>query len=189
MQPYAFLLPLLLFLSTSTQSMVSNPPPLAKPNNETIYNISKALCWNCWAESIEFLFVHNWVRATHWEMPLFWDPRLEAYARWWAEQRKADCRVAHSFPEGGFTLGENVFWGGGSRWRPADAVQAWADEEKDYSYTANSCAPGRICGHYTQIVWKSTRRLGCARVVCDDGDTFMTCNYDPPGNYIGERPY
>ncbi|MCI08014.1 pathogenesis-related protein PR-1-like, partial [Trifolium medium] len=68
-----------------------------------------------------------------------------------------------------------------SDWTPTDAVKAWADEEK--------CVSGQMCGHYTHIVWKSTRRIGCARVVCDDGDVFMTCNYDPVGNYVGERPY
>ncbi|KAH7569359.1 hypothetical protein JRO89_XS06G0150700 [Xanthoceras sorbifolium] len=39
------------------------------------------------------------------------------------------------------------------------------------------------------IVWRNTRKIGCARIVCDDGDVFMTCNYDPPGNYVGEKPY
>ena len=42
----------------------------------------------------------------------------------------------------------------------------------------------------THIVWSSTRRVGCARVDCYGGrGVFITCNYDPPGNYIGERPY
>ncbi|KAJ6759314.1 hypothetical protein OIU74_025899 [Salix koriyanagi] len=46
------------------------------------------------------------------------------------------------------------------------------------------------CGHYTQIVWRETKRIGCARVDCFGGrGVFMTCNYDPPGNYIGEKPY
>ncbi|KAJ8480374.1 hypothetical protein OPV22_024101 [Ensete ventricosum] len=30
---------------------------------------------------------------------------------------------------------------------------------------------------------------GCARVVCDDGGVFITCNYSPPGNYVGQRRY
>lgn len=118
-----------------------------------------------------------------------WDFQLEQYARWWANQRKSDCKVEHSFPENGFKLGENIYWGSGSDWTPTDAVKAWADEEKYYTYFTNSCLAGQMCGHYTQIVWKSTRRIACARVVCDDGDVFMTCNYDPVGNYVGERPY
>lgn len=118
-----------------------------------------------------------------------WDSQLANYARWWAGQRRARCEVIHSFPEGYFKLGENIYWGSGSTWTPMDAVGAWADEEKYYNYKANSCAEGEICGHYTQIVWKSTRKIGCARVVCNSGDVFMTCNYYPPGNYIGERPY
>ncbi|CAL5199364.1 unnamed protein product [Lathyrus oleraceus] len=160
-----------------------------KPNNDTIYKVSKQLCWGCMAESVEFLFRHNIVRSYKWELPLTWDFQLEQYARWWASQRKPDCKVEHSFPENGFKLGENIYWGSGSDWTPSDAVKAWADEEKYYTYVTNSCVSGQMCGHYTQIVWKSTRRIGCARVVCDDGDVFMTCNYDPVGNYDGERPY
>lgn len=180
---------LLLFLHFSTSPSYASSPLLAPPINQTIYNITKTLCWGCWAEAVQFLYAHNVVRATHWELPLAWDPTLESYARWWATQRKGDCRLLHSFPDGGFQLGENIFWGSGSGWGPLDAVRNWAGEERDYSYAANACAPGRICGHYTQMVWKDTRRLGCSRVVCDGGGVFMTCNYYPPGNYIGEKPY
>ncbi|KAL6185421.1 hypothetical protein ACLB2K_041555 [Fragaria x ananassa] len=160
-----------------------------KPNNDTILKISRQLCWGCIGESLQFLFQHNMVRAAKWEMPLMWDFQLERYARWWAGIRKADCKLQHSFPEDGFKLGENIYWGSGSTWTPIDAVNTWAAAEKCYTYATNTCEAGQMCGHYTQIVWKSTRRVGCARVVCDDGDVFMTCNYDPPGNYIGEKPY
>ncbi|TKY54606.1 Pathogenesis-related protein PR-1 [Spatholobus suberectus] len=179
-------------LSASPQSKSSIPQLTQQKrpdNNETIYRVSKQLCWGCTAESLEFLFRHNLVRATKWELPLMWNFQLEQYARWWAGQRKADCKPEHSFPENDFKLGENIYWGSGSTWTPTDAVRAWADEEKYYTYATNTCAPRQICGHYTQIVWNSTRRIGCARVVCDDGDVFMTCNYDPVGNYVGERLY
>ncbi|WOL19723.1 hypothetical protein Cni_G28525 [Canna indica] len=180
----------ILLLHSSTTHSLSSPASLPLSSiNQKIYDTTKALCWGCWAQSIQFLYAHNLVRAAHLELPLAWDPTLESYAGWWASQRRADCRLEHSFPEGRFDLGENIFWGSGSGWGPLDAVQDWAGEERDYSYAANTCAPGRVCGHYTQIVWKDTRRVGCARVVCDDGDVFMTCNYYPPGNYVGERPY
>lgn len=163
---------------------------LAAPNNETIYLISKQLCLNCVGNSLQFLFHHNLARAYKLEIPLVWDSDLEQYARWWAGQRAAaDCEPRHSFPEDDFKLGENIYWGSGSTWTPGDAVRAWVEEGRYYDYETNSCEDGKVCGHYTQVVWRNTRRIGCARVVCTDGDVFMTCNYDPPGNYIGERPY
>ncbi|OWM65895.1 hypothetical protein CDL15_Pgr015320 [Punica granatum] len=176
-------------LSSSSSPSLDQLRPLKNADNETIYRASKQLCWNCIGESLQFLFYQNLVRASKWELPLMWDSDLERYARWWAGQRKLDCKPEHSFPENDFKLGENIYWGSGSSWGPRDAVSAWADEEKYYTYETNSCESGKVCGHYTQIVWKTTRRIGCARVVCDDGDVFMTCNYDPVGNYIGERPY
>ncbi|XP_030477831.2 pathogenesis-related protein PR-1-like [Cannabis sativa] len=163
--------------------------------NNTTYAVSaygashKQLCFHCLSASSRFLAAHNIARAKKGEPPLFWDAKLARHARRWASQRKADCALKHSFQDGEFTLGENIFWGGGSDWTPANAVEAWMEEEKDYSYESNSCANGKMCGHYTQIVWQSTKRVGCARVICDNKDTFMICNYDPPGNYIGEKPY
>ncbi|XP_060171036.1 pathogenesis-related protein PR-1-like [Lycium barbarum] len=189
----------LFFLSLIASSRTLNIPSksllpldqtsLKNLNNDTIYKISKQLCWNCLGEAIQFLFHHNLVRATKMELPLTWDSNLENYAKWWASQRRQDCKLVHSFPEGYFKLGENIYWGSGNTWTPTDAVNAWADEQKYYDYASNSCAEGQLCGHYTQIVWKSTTKIGCARVVCDSGDVFMTCNYFPPGNYVGEKPY
>ncbi|KQK02078.1 pathogenesis-related protein 1-like [Brachypodium distachyon] len=170
-------------------------------DNATVYNVSVAAAaaagtqgLGAWADALEFLYYHNAVRMARWEPPLAWSPRLESYARWWAAQRRADgCALRHSFPDGQFALGENIFWGSGAAasWRPGDAVKEWAAEGVDYSYAANACAPGRECAHYTQIVWRRTALLGCARVVCGDdgGGVFMTCNYYPPGNVVGERPY
>ncbi|XP_056176908.1 pathogenesis-related protein PR-1-like [Syzygium oleosum] len=195
----------------SRKKMKLCPPPLARAlaflvlvgipsdssgasplHNETLHSgISKQQCRGCDDESLQlqFLYAHNAVRAAKRELPVAWDVQLESYARWWAGQRRSDCALEHSFEEGDFRLGENIFWGGGSGWTASDAVGAWAGEERYYQYGSNTCEGGHECRHYTQIVWRSTRRVGCSGVVCDGSDVFMTCNYYPPGNYVGERPY
>lgn len=133
-----------------------------------------------------FLSPQNTARSALRMKPLVWDKRLARFAQWYANQRRYDCALRHS----NGPYGENIFWGSGNGWTPEEAVTAWVSERKWYNYWSNSCSRGQQCGHYTQIVWSSTRRVGCARVTCAGGKgVFMTCNYDPPGNYIGERPY
>ncbi|KAL6540815.1 Cuticle-degrading protease [Orobanche minor] len=117
---------------------------------------------------------------------LVWSDTLARYAGSYAGQRREDCALEHS----NGPYGENIFWGSGDEWTPDQAAAAWVDEGQWYDYGSNSCAEEQQCGHYTQIVWRNTSKIGCARVVCDDDKgVFMTCNYDPPGNYYGERPY
>ena len=138
------------------------------------------------SKASQFLAPHNAARKALGIRPLVWDARLERYAQRWASERKYDCELEHSSGP----YGENIFWGSGVGWTPAQAVSAWVAERSRYVYWSNSCRGGAVCGHYTQIVWRETRRIGCASVTCSGGKgTFMTCNYDPPGNYVGERPY
>ncbi|KAH7373978.1 hypothetical protein KP509_17G082100 [Ceratopteris richardii] len=135
----------------------------------------------------EFVGVQNQARAEVGLPPLQWNTQLANYARWWAAQNAVygDCRLHHS----GGPYGENIFWGNGKEWSPLDAASDWANEKRWYNYWSNSCLFYDACGHYTQIVWRDSRYVGCARVTCNDGNIFMTCNYYPPGNYIGQRPY
>ena len=82
--------------------------------------------------------------------------------------------------------GENLFeiTGGGAS--PAQVVHDWASESKDYQYRSNTCRG--VCGHYTQIVWRDTRRVGCGAARTGRTEVWV-CNYDPPGNWVGKRPY
>ncbi|KAL3692371.1 hypothetical protein R1sor_006022 [Riccia sorocarpa] len=118
---------------------------------------------------------------------LTWDWSLANYAQNWANSRASranNCVLKHS----NGPYGENIFW---ASWNstPLDAVKLWLAEKPYYNYTTNSCKPGKMCGHYTQIVWKTTTKVGCASAKCPAGGTFTVCSYNPPGNYIGERPY
>ncbi|XP_071737130.1 pathogenesis-related protein PR-1-like [Rutidosis leptorrhynchoides] len=133
-----------------------------------------------------FIYLQNQARAAHRLPPLVWDPLLERYANSYARLRQKDCLLQHS----NGPYGENIFWGSGYGWNPAQAAAAWVGEQRWYTYGSNSCNGGQECGHYTQIVWKTSRRIGCSVVNCfQNKGVFMICNYDPPGNYIGERPY
>ncbi|OAY39374.1 pathogenesis-related protein 1C [Manihot esculenta] len=133
----------------------------------------------------DYLDSHNEVRAKVGLEPLTWDDEVAAYAQNYANQRISDCELEHS--DGPY--GENIAWGSGDL-LGTEAVKMWVDEKVYYDYKSNSCASGQMCGHYTQVVWRNSARLGCAKVTCDkNGGTFIGCNYDPPGNFIGERPY
>ena len=49
-----------------------------------------------------------------------------------------------------------------------------------------------VCGHYTQIVWKNTERIGCGKATSRQNGLFTVywvCQYDPSGNYVGQKPY
>ncbi|CAL4909894.1 unnamed protein product [Urochloa decumbens] len=133
----------------------------------------------------EFLEAHNTLRAKYGVPPLRWSSRLARYARRWSSMRRFDCVMMHS---PGSPYGENVFWGTGNEWRAADAVASWATEASNFDWRAQACHPGQVCGHFTQVVWNDTEYVGCGRAECFAGGVFITCSYDPPGNWKGEVP-
>jgi hypothetical protein len=94
-------------------------------------------------------------------------------------------------------LGENIAAGAPTQ-SISDAVASWVNEGADYDHATNSCASGKDCGHYTQVVWKSTTAAGCAQVHCTTNSPFgsgfpewdySVCDYNPPGNWVGQSPY
>ncbi|XP_061078087.1 cysteine-rich secretory protein LCCL domain-containing 2 [Conger conger] len=160
-----------------------------------------------WADQQEILQLHNKLRglvqppASNMER-MVWDEDLEASAASWSQE----CRWEHGPEDLLMSIGQNlaVHWG---RYRsPAYHVQAWYDEAKDYTYPyPEECTPwcpdhckGPMCTHYTQLVWATTTRVGCAVHVCPKMDVwgeiwensvYLVCNYSPKGNWIGEAPY
>ncbi|KNA11533.1 hypothetical protein SOVF_134250 [Spinacia oleracea] len=135
----------------------------------------------------DYVAAHNAARAAVGVGPLAWSTTVAAYAQQYANQR-VDCQLVHSSDS---TYGENIAEGYGSYGAAlsgVEAVKLWISEKSSYDHRSNSCINGE-CLHYTQVVWRESVRLGCARVVCQNGGAFVTCNYDPPGNYIGELPY
>lgn len=140
---------------------------------------------------------------------LTWDPTTAAVAQEWADLliNQNPPKICHRCGDNACTpplvpnqclsnLGENLYlaWSTGTPDQSAStAVESWASEQQHYNFDQNTCASGKVCGHYTQVVWSSTQRLGCGRAVrtTTDGRTHViwVCNYAPPGNMIGQRPY
>ena len=129
------------------------------------------------------LQAHNAVRSRVGVPPLTWSPKLAAYAQRWAAQL-AQARQLYHHPNP--IYGENLYLIDGGSARPSAVAAAWAGERRNFDTATNSCH-GR-CGHYTQMVWRNTTALGCGHA--ESGTTQVwVCEYDPPGNIMGERPY
>ncbi|XP_074286032.1 pathogenesis-related protein 1C-like [Silene latifolia] len=149
---------------------------------------SLALLQICHAQNSpqDYVNAHNTARAAVGVGNIAWDNTVAAYAQNYANQRMGDCALVHS----GGQYGENLAWGSGNSLTGTAAVQLWVNEKADYDYNSNTCAPGKVCGHYTQVVWANSVRLGCASVQCNNnGGVFVICSYDPPGNVVGQKPY
>lgn len=163
------------------------------------------------AERDTLLAQHNQVRSS--AVPsaanmsrLVWDAKLESVAQNWAAQ----CNFAHNPNRGSAyaalstnagQVGENIYVTTGTRASALSGTNAatalWASEVSDYTHASNSCAAGKVCGHYTQLVWANTRRVGCAIQLCPTviglpnftNAQLLVCDYNPAGNFIGQSPY
>ena len=146
---------------------------------------------------------HNAVRSQTGIQGLVWSDDIADYAHKWANHLAIEnkCRMKHRPWTGPFAqrYGENLYWASSIRWKtgkterqvitPDTVVASWENEKKDYNYPDNTCKTGKSCGHYTQVVWKNSTKLGCGMAFCPDNSQIWVCNYDPPGNYVGESPY
>ncbi|MCA2979961.1 MAG: hypothetical protein INH41_31585 [Myxococcaceae bacterium] len=143
----------------------------------------------------EYVTAHNTARRAALPTPsppladVTWDAEAEAFATVGATRCIFEHRDQNQY-------GENLYAAAQDS-RPSVIVKAWDDEKTDYTYSTNTCRAGAVCGHYTQVVWRSSTKLGCATARCTVNSPFRgfpiwfltACNYSPPGNYVGQRPY
>ncbi len=129
---------------------------------------------------------HNKVRAAVGVGPLKWSPTLATYAQKWADQLAGGtCKMEHRSDS---QYGENIYTGTTGHFNAVDAARAWESEKKFYGGGVLKQSGWKPAGHYTQMVWRDTRMLGCGEATCNKM-LIVVCNYDPPGNYVGRKPY
>ncbi|MFB9903533.1 CAP family protein [Allokutzneria oryzae] len=140
----------------------------------------------------ECLAVHNELRARHGAPPMAVDTNIAVYAKLRAALISQKDGLSHGHA-GLRDHGENLSWWAttqrGQLGSCRRAVQSWYDEIKDYDFAR----PGfsGATGHFTQVVWKASTKLGCARVAGQGGkwfETYVVCNYKVPGNVQGDFP-
>ncbi len=171
-----------------------NPTPLVKP---------KPRPFKVHVNPGQIVSAHNKVRSKFRLQPLSWSPSLATFSTKWANhlKRSTGCKMHHR-PHSGRNktdFGENLYWASPFRWSDGATevqkvtsyavVNEWAKEVKYYNYQAHRCQPGQQCGHYTQIVWRDSKKVGCGLAICPDKSQVWVCSYDPPGNWQGQRPY
>ncbi len=85
-------------------------------------------------------------------------------------------------------VGENIYASSGSSATPTAAVNLWMSEASSYNYTTNNIS---AAGHYTQVVWRASVRIGCAIVNCPNYQypNTILCDYAPGGNITNQKPY
>ncbi|CAN8257959.1 unnamed protein product [Cochlearia groenlandica] len=131
----------------------------------------------------DYVSAHNQARSLVGVGPIQWDERIASVARAYADRlRGNNCNLVHS----GGPYGENLAWAS-PELSGIGAVNMWVNERANYNYASNTC--NGVCGHYTQVVWRNSVRVGCGKTKCNNGGSLVVCNYDPPGNYVNQKPY
>ncbi len=123
---------------------------------------------------------HNYFRSLHGVPGLRWSRQLQNLAQNWANYLARTKSWKHR-PRNRY--GENIYWIRGASPRSKNVVKSWYDEINYYNY--NRPGFSMKTGHFTQVVWKNSRYLGCGWAQARDGGYYVVCNYNPPGNYRG----
>ncbi|MET1111294.1 MAG: CAP domain-containing protein [Allosphingosinicella sp.] len=139
------------------------------------------------------LAAHNSERSAAGIAPLHWSDDLAADAADWAETlAEADDLVHAEDEDPDDPQGENLWLGTRRAYTPEEMVGMWIEEKRHFKpgvFPDNS-RTGNLedVGHYTQLMWSDTRRVGCAKSANEENEV-LVCRYAAAGNVIGERPF
>ena len=140
-------------------------------------------------KALEF---HNKVRKDVGVAGLEWSTDLSSFAQLWANKLAAEgCKLEHRPANGKWAqqYGENIYFGTAKGLNTLDASKAWYSEIKDFNGEKLTTKNFAKVAHYTQMVWKTTSKIGIAKASCPSGATIIVANYSPLGNYMGQKPF
>ena len=138
------------------------------------------------ADKAELVGQHNARRAKYDVPPLVWDDAVAQTAQQWADTLARSGTLTHR-PDTPY--GENIWTGSADSFSMAAVVDDWGNEAEHFDLRTATCAAGKVCGHFTQIEWKTTSKLGCGKATGADSNDYVVCNYDPAGNVGGQSPF
>jgi uncharacterized protein YkwD len=132
------------------------------------------------------LAAHNAYRTELGLPPLQWSDALATRAQNWANHLIATNTFAHN------GAGQNLAWATAGSASLTQLVSLWASEKPNFTdgtFPATSLTGNWMdTGHYSQLIWSTTTNLGCGYAE-DQAREILVCNYNPPGNIEGQKPY
>jgi hypothetical protein len=134
------------------------------------------------------LAAHNRARAQAGVALMVWDNRLGSSAAAYAQQLAISNRFRHSDRKARRGVGENLWMGTRGVFSVERMVSDWVSERRVFvpgvfpavTRTANWAD----VGHYTQMIWPTTTRVGCA-IASNARTDYLVCHYSPAGNIDG----
>ncbi|XP_073257922.1 Golgi-associated plant pathogenesis-related protein 1-like [Porites lutea] len=137
-------------------------------------------------DATDCLKAHNNRRALHGTPALVWNNSLTQHAQEWAEYLLSNGSLVHA---SGIDEGENLAWGYGPTFRTCvQAMEGWYDDEEP-QYDYDNPGFSKATGHFTQVVWQSTKSVGVALTTKKTNygyETFIVARYYPAGNVRGQ---
>ncbi len=140
------------------------------------------------AIGMRIVSIHNQLRSEAGVHPVMWDRGLAVAADAYAAQLARTGRWGHSPQASRPGQGENLWMGTRGAFSVDEMVGAWASEERLFRRGAfpavSRSGNWEDVGHYTQMIWPGSTRLGCA-IRSSASNDYLVCRYSPAGNVFG----
>jgi hypothetical protein len=140
------------------------------------------------ALAFRLLAAHNRERAAVGHPALVWDADLAASAASYGPALASLRHLIHSPRETRPGQRENLAMAWHGTLSPEQLVDMWSREKRMLQPgvfpAVSNTGRWEDVAHYTQMVWPTTTRVGCA-IFSADWD-YLICRYSPPGNIDGK---